>query len=65
MDRLWAPGTVITTGGFTRESGLKTAEETGRIIGYGVLFTANVRLSSSNSHTDVTELLLCGRMRPF
>ncbi|RDX42074.1 NADH:flavin oxidoreductase/NADH oxidase [Lentinus brumalis] len=41
MDRLWAPRPVITTGGFTRESGLKTAEETGRIIGYGVLFTAN------------------------
>ncbi len=36
---------MITTGGFTRESGLKTAEETGRIIGYGVLFTANVRSS--------------------
>ena len=45
MDRIWAPGTVITTGGFTRESGLNTAEKTGRIIGYGLLFTANVRLS--------------------
>ena len=65
MDRLWAPGAVVTTGGFTRESGLKTAEETGRIIGYGVLFTANVRLSPSHSHTDVAELLMCGCMRPF
>ncbi|RDX42072.1 NADH:flavin oxidoreductase/NADH oxidase [Lentinus brumalis] len=41
MDKLWAPNPVITTGGYTRDSGLKTAEETGRIIGYGVLFTAN------------------------
>lgn len=42
MDKLWARSPVITTGGYTRESGLKTAEETGRLIGYGVLFTANV-----------------------
>ena len=42
MDRIWAPSPVITTGGYTRESGMKTAEETGRLIGYGVLITANV-----------------------
>ncbi|RPD75318.1 NADH:flavin oxidoreductase/NADH oxidase [Lentinus tigrinus ALCF2SS1-7] len=41
LDKLWAPRAVITTGGYTRDSGLKTAEETGRIIGYGVAFTAN------------------------
>ncbi len=49
MDKLWAPNPVITTGGYTRDSGLKIAEETGRIIGYGVLFTANVGLPSPPS----------------
>ena len=49
MDRIWAPSTVITTGGYTRESGMKTAQETGGLIGYGVLFTANVRASPYSS----------------
>lgn len=39
---------MITTGGYDRESGLKLAEETGQIIGYGMLFLANVRLARSN-----------------
>ncbi|KAI0702592.1 hypothetical protein C8Q76DRAFT_802206 [Earliella scabrosa] len=33
--KLWAPRTVITTGWYDRESRIKTAEETGQIIGYG------------------------------
>ncbi|KAI0742653.1 NADH:flavin oxidoreductase/NADH oxidase [Daedaleopsis nitida] len=39
--KLWAPRTVITTGGFDRESGVKTAEETGQVIGYGRAFLSN------------------------
>ncbi|KAI0744235.1 NADH:flavin oxidoreductase/NADH oxidase [Daedaleopsis nitida] len=41
IHKIWAPGAVITTGGYDRESGLKVAEETGQIIGYGRAFTAN------------------------
>ena len=40
--QIWAPRPLITTGGYDRESGLKVAEETGQIIGYGRAFTANV-----------------------
>ena len=40
--KLWHPRPVITTGGYDRESGLKVAEETGQIIGYGRPFLANV-----------------------
>ncbi|KAH9851129.1 NADH:flavin oxidoreductase/NADH oxidase [Lenzites betulinus] len=39
--KLWTPRPVITTGGYDRESGLKVAEETGQIIGYGRPFLAN------------------------
>ncbi|KAI0661290.1 NADH:flavin oxidoreductase/NADH oxidase [Cubamyces menziesii] len=38
---LWAPRPVIVTGGFDRESGLRVAERTGQIIGYGRAFLAN------------------------
>ncbi|KAH9912480.1 uncharacterized protein BXZ73DRAFT_107429 [Epithele typhae] len=34
---LWAPRHVISTGGYDRESGVKTAE----VIGYGMMFLAN------------------------
>ena len=43
IQQLWAPGAVVTTGGYDRESGLKVAEETGQLIGYGMKFLANVR----------------------
>ncbi|KAI0827754.1 NADH:flavin oxidoreductase/NADH oxidase [Trametes gibbosa] len=39
--KLWTPRPVITTGGYDREAGLKIAEETGQIIGYGRAFLAN------------------------
>ncbi|KAL1941968.1 hypothetical protein VTO73DRAFT_6498 [Trametes versicolor] len=39
--KLWAPRPVITTGGYDRESGLKVAEETGQLIGYGRAFLSN------------------------
>ncbi|KAI0629633.1 NADH:flavin oxidoreductase/NADH oxidase [Trametes polyzona] len=39
--KLWAPRLVVTTGGYDRESGLKVAEETGQLIGYGRAFLAN------------------------
>ena len=45
IQQLWAPGAVVTTGGYDRESGLKVAEETGQLIGYGMKFLANVRSS--------------------
>ncbi|KAI0744285.1 NADH:flavin oxidoreductase/NADH oxidase [Daedaleopsis nitida] len=41
IQKLWAPLPAITNGGFTRESGLKTAEETGQLVAYGSLFLAN------------------------
>ncbi|KAI0355742.1 NADH:flavin oxidoreductase/NADH oxidase [Trametes cingulata] len=41
IHKLWAPRPVVTTGGYDRESGLKVAEETGQIIGYGRPFLAN------------------------
>ncbi|KAM5541251.1 hypothetical protein V8D89_005180 [Ganoderma adspersum] len=41
IHKLWAPRPVITTGGYDRESGLKVAEETGQVVGYGALFLAN------------------------
>ncbi|KAM5537385.1 hypothetical protein V8D89_008904 [Ganoderma adspersum] len=39
--RIWSPRPVITTGGYDRESGLKVAEETGQLVGYGRAFLAN------------------------
>ena len=36
---------MITTGGYDPESGLRVAEETGQVVGYGSLFLANVRLA--------------------
>ncbi|TBU61591.1 NADH:flavin oxidoreductase/NADH oxidase [Dichomitus squalens] len=41
IHKIWAPGAVITTGGYDRESGIKAAEETGQLIGYGTKFLAN------------------------
>ena len=48
IHELWARHT-ITTGGYDRESGLKVAEETGQLIGYGSLFIANVCLPLGQS----------------
>ena len=56
MYKVWAPRTVITTGGYDRESGIKTAEETGQIIGFGQLFISNV----SPNRTSVVLLRLIG-----
>ena len=42
LRQIRAPQPLITTGGYDREYGLKLAEETGQIIGYGRAFTANV-----------------------
>ena len=43
IHKLWAPRPLITTGGYNRETGMKVAEETGQLIGYGSLFISNVR----------------------
>lgn len=42
IHKIWAPGAVITTGGYDRASGLKVAEETGQLVGYCRAFAANV-----------------------
>ena len=42
ISKLWAPRPCITAGGYDREKGLKVAEETGQLVGYGALFIANV-----------------------
>ena len=44
IHKLWGPRPLITTGGYDRESGLKVAEETGQLVGYGSKFLANVCL---------------------
>ncbi|KAI0055992.1 FMN-linked oxidoreductase [Artomyces pyxidatus] len=38
---IWAPGRYIAAGGFTRESGMRAADETGDLIAYGRHFLAN------------------------
>ena len=43
IHKLWGPRPLITTGGYDRDSGLKVAEETGQLVGYGSKFLANVR----------------------
>ena len=43
IHKVWAPRTLLTNGGYTRETGLKTAEETPNcVIAYGMPFLANV-----------------------
>lgn len=42
IHKIWAPGAVITTGGYDRASGLKVAEETGQLVGYCRAYAANV-----------------------
>ena len=37
---------MITTGGYDRASGIKVAEETGQLIGYGSLFISNVSVTA-------------------
>ncbi|KAI0630870.1 NADH:flavin oxidoreductase/NADH oxidase [Trametes polyzona] len=41
IHKLWAPRPTITTGGYDRETGMKVAEETGQLVGYGRAFLAN------------------------
>ena len=47
---------MITTGGYDRASGIKTAEETGQLIGYGQAFIANV---SASTHQSIRVELTC------
>ena len=39
---IWAPLPFISGGGYTRDSGIKTAEEKGDLIAYGRWYLANV-----------------------
>ncbi len=39
---IWAPKTYIAAGGYTRESGMKAADEKGDLIAYGRWYLANV-----------------------
>ncbi|KAI0742656.1 NADH:flavin oxidoreductase/NADH oxidase [Daedaleopsis nitida] len=41
IHKIWAPRPTITTGGYDRESGIRVAEETGQLVGYGKSFLAN------------------------
>ncbi|KAI0779336.1 NADH:flavin oxidoreductase/NADH oxidase [Fomes fomentarius] len=41
IHKIWAPRPLISTGGYTRDTGIKKAEETGQIIGYGIAFLSN------------------------
>ncbi len=46
LQKLWAPRPTITTGGYDRESGLKAAEETRQLVGYGRAFLSNASISA-------------------
>ncbi|KAI5893070.1 FMN-linked oxidoreductase [Schizophyllum commune H4-8] len=41
LREIWAPGVVISAGGYTRETALKTADEKGDLIGMGRWFISN------------------------
>lgn len=43
---IWAPKRFISAGGYTRETGIKTAEEKGDLIAFGRWYTSNVSLVS-------------------
>ena len=40
--KIWAPKPLISAGGYTRESGMETADEKGDLISYGRWFISNV-----------------------
>ncbi len=40
--KIWAPKPLISAGGYTRESGMETADEKGDLIAYGRWFISNV-----------------------
>ncbi|KAI0630096.1 NADH:flavin oxidoreductase/NADH oxidase [Trametes polyzona] len=50
INKIWAPHRAITTGGYDRETALKTAEETGQLIGFGQAFLANPDLPFRLQH---------------
>ncbi|KAI0820031.1 NADH:flavin oxidoreductase/NADH oxidase [Trametes gibbosa] len=50
IHKVWAPRPTITTGGYDRESGLKVAEETGQIVGFGRAFLSNPDLPFRLQH---------------
>ena len=58
IHKIWAPRPLITCGGYTRETGIKTAEETGQIIAYGIPFITNVSVWASVVQGDVEYLLI-------
>ncbi|KAH9940723.1 NADH:flavin oxidoreductase/NADH oxidase [Epithele typhae] len=48
---LWSPRPLVSTGGYDRTGGVKTAEETGQLIGYGRPFVANPDLPAEGYTT--------------
>jgi NADPH2 dehydrogenase len=42
---IWAPRTLISTGGYTREDAFKVAGNKGSLVGFGRHFISNVRSS--------------------
>ncbi|TFK62756.1 NADH:flavin oxidoreductase/NADH oxidase, partial [Pluteus cervinus] len=41
LRKIWSPGVVISAGGYTRESAIRTTEEKGDVIGFGRYFISN------------------------
>ncbi|CDO77491.1 hypothetical protein BN946_scf184902.g25 [Trametes cinnabarina] len=48
--KIWLPRTLISAGGYTRESAIKCAEETGELIAFGKVFIANPDLPHRLRH---------------
>ena len=42
--KIWEPKPLISAGGYTRESGMETADEKGDLIAYGRRYISNVGL---------------------
>ena len=43
LGRIWLPRPLVTAGGYTRESAMRIADETGQLIAFGRAFISNVR----------------------
>ena len=57
IQKIWKPLPFITTGAYTREKGLEIAETTGALIGYGVLFLANVSRDQPDNQWSILTYL--------
>jgi NADPH2 dehydrogenase len=51
---IWEPRPLISAGGYTRESALKTVEEKGGLVAFGRFYTSNVSLVSIVCAVELT-----------